>query len=395
MNEHQQRKYFQNAIDHRLSGIVEDPWLARRIISIERGENKMKKRPSKAYIVAMIVIVCLMVSGTVVAAAGAGIISLFSNGKETNENIAEGIQTVDVRYEGKNVDFIVNEAVYDDIGGTFALDWSIENINDRDDLYVICSGVYFGDERAHQRTTTNYSDFILERGTTECMMLGELPENGTNECRMEFVVLRALAPFAVVADESSVESVQAEAERLRSEGYIPVNSMDIVCGVPFSDMSEAERLVAMGEFEVVDNVSLNLTLERDMLDSTVRVYNGPAEFVFDGYEIKIRKAVCTATSVKIDVEYITPEAPKDGGKGFGPMWGIELEIPGMESWTGNAGGSINDPVQLEDGRYLNLYEFEATTLYTQPEVLRMTLVTYGDSFAPTYYTEDSIELVFE
>lgn len=395
MSEHQQKKHFRNAIDHRLSGIEENPWLAQRIINIERGENKVKKRLPRTYIVAIIVIVCLMVSGTVVAAAGAGIISLFSNGKETNENITDGIQSVDARYDGKAVNFIVNEAIYDDIGGTFALDWSIENINDRDDLYIICSGVYLGEERAHQRTTVNFSDFILETGTTECMMLGELPENSVSECRMEFVVLRGLAPFAVVADESSVESVQAESERLRSEGYIPVNSMDIVCGVPYSDMSEAERLVAMGEFEVVENVSLNLTLEQDMLDSTARVYNGPTEFVFDGYEIKIRKAVCTATSVRVDVEYITSEAPRDGGKGFGPMWGLEFDIPGVESWTGNSGGSIHDPVQLEDGRYLNLYEFEATTLYVQPEVLRMTLVTYGDSFAPTYYTDDSIELVFE
>lgn len=396
MNEKQHKHFFISTVDRRLSALCEDPWLAQRIMNSEKGCVAMKRKNRKVLVVVIAVIVCLTVSVTAVAAAANhGIINLFSNGETTNENISDSIQSVGTQYKGESVSFTVNEALYDSIGETFALDWTIENLNDSENLYVICNGAYFGDERAHQRTTSNYSDFILEADTTECMMLGELPENDSSECRMDFVVLRGLAPFAVVTDESSVENLQAEAARLRSEGFIPVNSIDIVCGTPNNGRSYAENLLASGEFELAESFSLNFTLEQNKLDETVRFYNGPTEFVFDDYEIIIRNAYCTATAVYVDVEYITPEAPKDGGKGFGPLWGLQFDLPGKESWTGNAGGSINDPVQLEDGRYMNLYKFEAISLYTQPEVLLMTLVTYDDAFNATYHTEDAIELIFE
>ncbi len=396
MNERQQKQLFINAVDRRLSGLHEDPWLAQRIMNSEKGRATMKRKFSKAYIVVITVIVCLAVSATAVAAAvGSGVFNLFSNGDTINENITDGLQSVYAQYDGENVRFTVNEALYDDIGKTFALDWTIENINDREDLYVICKGVYFGEEGTHHRTTSNYSDFILEADSTQCMLLGELPENDSSECRMDFVVLRGVAPFAVVADDSSIENLQTEAARLRSEGFIPVNSTDIVCGTPSNGRGYAEELLASGEFELVESFSLNFTLDQNKLDETVRFYNGPTEFVFDNYEMKIRKAYCTATAVYVDVEYITNEAPKDGGKGFGPLWGMQFDVPGMESFTGNAGGAINDPVQLEDGRYMNLYEYEAIQLYVQPDVLQMTLVTYDDAFNATYHTEDTIELTFE
>ena len=35
-------KRFQEAVDHRLSGLDGDPWLAKRIIANEKGEKKMK-----------------------------------------------------------------------------------------------------------------------------------------------------------------------------------------------------------------------------------------------------------------------------------------------------------------------------------------------------------------
>lgn len=415
MNKKQHKDFFCDAIDRRLSGINEDPWLARRIMNGKKGRITMKRKFKKAPVMAFTIIGFLLASvTTVVAADKLGIINLFSDGNTTNTNITDGIQTLDTQnenespdiqdsnqvagsiYEGENVRFTVNEALYDSIGETYALSWTIDNLNAREDLYVICKSISFGGENAHQRTTSNTTDFILGSGTTECMALGELPENDSNECRMDFIILRATAPFAVVTDESSVENLQAEAARLRSEGYIPVNGMDIVCGIPMTERGYAEELLLSDEFELIESFSLNFTLEQDKLDDTARVYSGPTEFVFDDYEIRIRKAVCTATAVYIDVEYITPEAPKDGGKGVGWLWGVQFDVPGLESFTGNAGGSIHDPVLLEDGRYMSLYEYEALQLYTQPDVLRMTLVTYDENLNPVnVYSEDAIELKFE
>lgn len=408
MNKKTHKDFFCNAIDRRLSGLHEDPWLAQRIMNSKKGKVTMKRKFKKAPVVAFTVIGCLLASVTVAAAADKlGIIHLFSDGNTTNTNITDGIQTLEPQsqnndkitsslYEGENVCFTVNEALYDSIGETYALNWTIENLNEHEDLYIICKGIYFGDESTHQRTTSNYTNFILGTGTTECMALGELPENDSNECRMDFIVLRATAPFAVITAESSSEGLQTEATRLRSEGYIPVDGMGIVCDIPISERGYAEELLASGDFEIAESFSLNFTLEQDKLDDTARVYNGPTEFVFDDYEIRIRSAICTATAIYIDVEYITPEAPKNGGKGVGWLWGVQFDVPGLESFTGNAGGYIHDPILLEDGRYMNLYEYEALQLYTQPDTLRMTLVTYDENLNPVnVYSDDAIELKFE
>lgn len=414
MNDKQHKDIFCDAIDRRLSGINEDPLLARRIMNGKKGRTTMKRKLKKVPVMAFTIIGCLLASVTVVAAADKlGIIHLFSDGNTTNTDIINGIQTPNEqnengavntqsiniagnRYEGENVCFTVNEALYDSIGETYALSWTIDNLNDREDLYIICKGISFGDEDAHQRTTSNTTDFILGSGTTECMALGELPENDSNECRMDFMVLRATAPFAVVTAESVGGDLTAASTQLRSEGYIPVDGMGIVCDIPITERGYAEDLLASGDFELVESFSLNFTLEQDKLDDTARVYSGPTEFVFDDYEIRIRKAVCTATAVYIDVEYITPEAPKDGGKGVGWLWDVQFDVPGVESFTGNAGGYIHDPVLLEDGRYMSLYEYEALQLYTQPDILRLTLVTYDENLNPVnVYSEDAIELKFE
>ena len=40
MHEQQELRRVQDAIDHRLSGLRANPFLARRIINMEKGENK-------------------------------------------------------------------------------------------------------------------------------------------------------------------------------------------------------------------------------------------------------------------------------------------------------------------------------------------------------------------
>ena len=44
MREAEEREIFQNAVDRRLSGLQENPFLAQRIMNAEKGEIKVKKK---------------------------------------------------------------------------------------------------------------------------------------------------------------------------------------------------------------------------------------------------------------------------------------------------------------------------------------------------------------
>ena len=47
MREAEERMIFQNAVDRRLSGLQENPFLAQRIMNAEKGEIKVKKKLSR------------------------------------------------------------------------------------------------------------------------------------------------------------------------------------------------------------------------------------------------------------------------------------------------------------------------------------------------------------
>lgn len=68
MNEPQDKVKFRQAIDHALSGLEGDPFLAQRVSAhAEKGERKMKFRLTKGFVVALIVVLCM---GTAAVAGG-------------------------------------------------------------------------------------------------------------------------------------------------------------------------------------------------------------------------------------------------------------------------------------------------------------------------------------
>ena len=62
MNEQKQKERFRAAVDHRLSGLQGDPWLARRIIAGEKGEKKVKKKISLGLVLSMMIVLCAAVA---------------------------------------------------------------------------------------------------------------------------------------------------------------------------------------------------------------------------------------------------------------------------------------------------------------------------------------------
>lgn len=66
MREAEEREIFQNAVDRRLSGLQENPFLAQRIMNAEKGEIKVKKKLTLSMV---LVIVLLLIAVTALAVA--------------------------------------------------------------------------------------------------------------------------------------------------------------------------------------------------------------------------------------------------------------------------------------------------------------------------------------
>lgn len=56
------KEVFQSAVEHRLSGLTGDPWLARKIILQEQGEKKVKKRRTAGLLIALSLVLVLSVA---------------------------------------------------------------------------------------------------------------------------------------------------------------------------------------------------------------------------------------------------------------------------------------------------------------------------------------------
>lgn len=394
MNERDQKKFFQNAVDHRLSGLQENPFLAQRIIASEKGESanmKMRWKISTAAI--LVILASILLAGTVAyAAMRLGVLDIFTFDGKSNESAASGVQIVDASYEGNNVRFTVNDALYDVAGQSYAIGFTIENLTDADNLYVVCESITFDGQESHMRAMMNVDEYILPKGITEGAVMGELPEGSSGICEIKYTFLRGLYPYEALPEDT--EDITHAARELRKSGKIPLEPDGYLPTEYDPDKTHLQMILASGQFEIADTFTLQFELDSKLLEASKMVYSGQVEFEFDDYELRINSAYTTAISAHIEVAYITPNKPKDGGKGFGPLWGLEFDLPDKSSWTGNAGGRWDDPVQMEDGRYMSVYYYEALELFTQPDTLIMTLVEYDDNFKPTVHEDEAVTLHF-
>ena len=363
------------ALDRRLGAIRSDAARRSRIWqSIEQEEQKhMKKKLTLTAAVAL----CVLLIGTVAFAAVSGHLANWFSGEDgrTNEGITGMIQPVQAVYEGSIVRVSVNEAIYDEAGKSYALYWTMENLTGEEGLYVLTDWPTFGGEAAYYRLESNVSEFFLDANRTECVGIGELPEGSSRDCELNFTILRAIGPYEIASD-GCIESPLGEIGE-DEEDYV-------------------SQLVGGGSFEIAEAFKLDFEVcETDT--NFLRVPAGETDFVFDGYEIKIQQALLTPASALIDILYITDEPVKDGGNGVGPLYAFDISTGDETPWCGNGCALIGEAKQMEDGRWSQMYKFDAKQLFVTPDALRITLVTYedGDIFKPIYHSGESIELRFE
>ena len=336
--------------------------------------------------------------------------------------IAAAVQTVGETYDGKAVKMNVTDAIYDSEGKVYTLAWTLENKTPGTKYYVLCDGITFEGQEAWQRSMTNVSEFFLDDRMLECGTTGEAPESGGKNVEMTFTILKPLAEVVNIGGvsdaETEEETQENEKQYLENIEKINAEGKIALAGDCFVELGEdgwrrdetyAEALVRSGKFETVDHFTLSFPLRDDSMDEMKKTCAGETDFKFDGYELHVRQAEMSLMSARFIIDYISDEKPGDGGKGVGPLWEIDFAIddgadhtgewgaPYNTHWYSNGGGSWNDePVRLEDGRWLSTYEYEMLELRAWPDEVKMFLVTYdGDLSRPVLHMDDIAALKFE
>ena len=128
MNDEEMRRQIHHALDHRLSGMEDSPWLARRITGAERKQTGMNK---KIMVALVLCLTLLLAFAGVAAALNLNVFELFSSRQPRLQDIAaasavEGAPSVTVENEraGRSVVTVTN-AYYD--GESLLIGYTVEN----------------------------------------------------------------------------------------------------------------------------------------------------------------------------------------------------------------------------------------------------------------------------
>lgn len=389
-----------------------------------KEETHMKKL-SVGLVCALLVVALL--GGAAIAGTQWGVLDFL--GWRDNEGnviaakqIAAAVQTVGETYDGEAVKINVTDAVYDNVGKAYTLAWTLENKTPGTEYYVFCDGIAFDGQEAFMRSMTNVSEFFLDDRMVECGTTGEVPENGGKNVEMTFTILKPLAEIVEVGGllegvdgevtDETEEAYLAEIEAVNAEGKIALaGDYFVELGPDGWNENETypEALVRSGKFETVDHFTLSFPLKDDSMDEMKKTCVGETDFKFEGYELHVRKAEMTPLSACFKVDFISDEKPGDGGKGVGPLWEIDFAIddgadhtdewgvPYNTYWYLSGGGNwSDDPVQLEDGRWLSTFEYEMLELRAWPDEVKMYLVTYDEELSkPVLHLDDIATLKFE
>ncbi|MBE5771270.1 MAG: hypothetical protein E7336_07870 [Clostridiales bacterium] len=162
MNEHKMQEQMKNAIDHRLSGLEGNPYLAQRIIAAEKGEKPvMKKKLSVS--LALVLLLMILTAGVAIALVQSNIADHLYGGEE---NIPEGVVEQIMQPQATQSTALgalsIDELLYD--GSGLHTSFTIENPT-QDALLYTLEGIWVnGDPVVYNRMITEGtwdSGFVL------------------------------------------------------------------------------------------------------------------------------------------------------------------------------------------------------------------------------------------
>ena len=108
-----EKRRIQEKLNHSLSGLKEDPFLAQRVIAQAKGEPEMKKKMTSSLV--LVIVLCLALIGGAYALFSSQVAEFF--GKHWNKDMGDWLQDGKIAQVGESVSvgdvvFTLDEVVY-------------------------------------------------------------------------------------------------------------------------------------------------------------------------------------------------------------------------------------------------------------------------------------------
>jgi len=275
-----------------------------RIQEMEDENMKKRYKLSTALVCALIAVV--LVAATAFAASS-GILAMFfgqeARDSELNTELAGSVYAVDAVGEGKYLKIELREAML--TGDTFAAAWTATNLSDKRiwidaPTQITLNGEFFVLGGAMNKDI----EYYIEPGqSVECGVKHNLKPESILEENVFHLGLSVYVPSSGEADMKFAESVELE---------VPVM------------LSEAKILSA---------------LDGDM----------PLEFAMDGYRLAVTSADLSAALLTMEYKLIFEN--EAAARANPPYYWKLTDTAGNSDWWENGTGSIEEPVQMEDGSW--------------------------------------------
>lgn len=135
MGEDELKRFVQEAVDHRLSGLAENPWLARQIITGRKGEPPRMRRKLSVSLIVVLVLLLLTLSAALALTRSPLLERLFAPEEAVPQEVIDQIIAPEESAVSPLGVLSVDELLYD--GSHLHVMWTVSNPTDETLLYTM------------------------------------------------------------------------------------------------------------------------------------------------------------------------------------------------------------------------------------------------------------------
>lgn len=135
MGEDELKRFVQEAVNHRLSGLAENPWLARQIIASMKGEQPRMKRKLSVSLIVVLVLLLLTLSAALALTRSPLLERLFAPEEAVPREVIDQIIAPEESAVSPLGELSVDELLYD--GSHLHVMWTVSNPTDETLLYTM------------------------------------------------------------------------------------------------------------------------------------------------------------------------------------------------------------------------------------------------------------------
>lgn len=135
MGEDELKRFVQEAVNHRLSGLAENPWLARQIIASMKGEQPRMKRKLSVSLIVVLVLLLLTLSAALALTRSPLLERLFAPEETVPREVIDQIVAPEESAVSPLGELSVDELLYD--GSHLHVMWTVSNPTDETLLYTM------------------------------------------------------------------------------------------------------------------------------------------------------------------------------------------------------------------------------------------------------------------